>query len=201
MKHCSLLALFLLAAAPLVSAQDKVEVFGGYSYLHASIQVGQSPCGVCNLVGPPVAQRTNLNGWEFSGQYKFLPFLGVVADFNGNYGTLDNEGARIHTFLFGPQVSLPARVSPFAHALFGVAKESQDPIPLPPACPVGIPACGMFYSLGPDRSVATALGAGIDVKLVPFVKLRLVQIDYVRTELHGVTQNQPRVSAGVVLHF
>jgi len=59
----------------------------------------------------------------------------------------------------------------------------------------------MFYSLGPDRSVATALGAGIDVKLVPFVKLRLVQIDYVRTELHGVTQNQPRVSAGVVLHF
>jgi len=201
MKRYSLLALLILFAAPFVAAQDKVEIFGGYSYLHASIQVGQSPCGVCGLTGPPVAQHTNLNGWEFSGQYKFLPFLGVVADFNGNYGTLDNEGARVHTFLFGPQVSLPARVSPFAHALFGVAKESQDPIPLPPACPVGIPACGTFYSLGPDRSVATALGAGIDVKLVPFIKLRLVQIDYLRTQLHGVTQNQPRVSAGVVFHF
>jgi len=196
-----LLTLVALSLTTTCKAQDKVEIFGGYSYLHASIQVGQSPCGVCALTGPPVAQHTNLNGWEFSGQYKFLPFLGVVADFNGNYGTLDNEGARIHSFLFGPQVSLPARVSPFAHALFGVAKESQDPIPLPPACPVGIPACGTFFSLGPDHSFASAVGAGIDIKAIPFLSIRLVQVDYLRTQLHGATQNQPRISAGVVFHF
>lgn len=114
-------------------------------------------------------------------QYKFLPFLGAVADFNGTYGTLDGVGAREHTFLFGPQVSLPARVSPFAHALFGVAKESQDPIP-PPPCPVGPILCTVFLSLGADQSFATAVGGGIDVKLVHFVKLRLVQFDYVRTQ-------------------
>ncbi|HTT34238.1 MAG TPA: hypothetical protein VMH48_11595 [Methylomirabilota bacterium] len=184
-------------------AQDKVELFGGYSYVHASVQVNQISCGsLCLLVLPPLTQHANLNGWNFSGQYKFLPFLGVVADFNGTYGTLDSVGTREHTFLFGPQISLPAKVSPFAHALFGAAKESQDPIPPPPGpCPLGPNPCSGFLSLGADRSFATALGAGIDVKLIPFVKLRLFQIDYVRTQLHGATQNQPRVSAGVVFHF
>jgi hypothetical protein len=178
-------------------AQDKVELYGGYSYFRASIREGQfaGPIAVA-----PISQNANLNGWEFSGQYKLLPFLGAVADFNGTYGTLNNASTREHTFLFGPQVSLPARVSPFAHALFGVAKESQDPI-APPPCPVLLPACSGFLSLGSDRSFATALGAGIDIKLVRFVKLRLFQFDYLRTQLHGATQNQPQVSAGVVVHF
>jgi hypothetical protein len=168
-------------------AQDKVEVYGGYSYLRASIEVGNFP-----PAGPPpfnTTQHANLNGWEFSGQYKFLPFLGAVADFNGNYGTLNGSGVREHTFLFGPQVSLPAKVSPFAHALFGAARESQD-----------IPVAGTS-GLGANTSFATALGAGIDVNLVPLVKLRLIQFDYLRTQLHGATQNQPRVSAGIVFHF
>src|SRR6266576_1939408 len=179
---------FALAALGLTTsckAQDKVQVYGGYSYLRASIEVGIFP-----PAGPPpinITQHANLNGWEFSGQYKFLPFLGAVADFNGNYGTLNGSSVREHTFLFGPQVSLPAQVSPFAHALFGVARESQD-----------IPVVG---TSGADTSFATALGAGIDAKLVPFVKLRLVQFECLWTQLHGATQNQPRVSAGVVIYF
>lgn len=200
-SKCFIFALAALGLTAVCKAQDKVEIFGGYSYMHASVQVNQANCvEVCTLVLPPPTQHTNLNGWNFSGQYKFLPFLGAVADFNGTYGTLDGVGTREHTFLFGPQVSLPARVSPFAHALFGVAEESQDPI-RPPPCPVGPIPCTVFSSLGADRSFATAVGGGIDVKLVPFVKLRLVQFDYVRTQLHGATQNQPRVSAGVVIHF
>jgi hypothetical protein len=185
--------IFALAALGLTTsckAQDKVEVSGGYSYLRASTEVGQFP-----PAGPPpfnTTQHANLNGWEFSGQYKFLPFLGAVADFNGNYGTLNGSGVREHTFLFGPQVSLPAKVSPFAHALFGVARESQDF-----AVASGPLGAGLFA----DTSFATALGAGIDVNLVRSVKLRLIQFDYLRTQLYGATQNQPRVSAGVVIYF
>jgi hypothetical protein len=178
-------------------AQDKVELFAGYSYLRGSVQVGQvgplgpgTPCPP-NCGNPPtVAQHANLNGWEFSGQYKVLPFMGLVADFDGNYGTLDGGKTRVHTFVFGPQVSVPDKVSPFAHALFGVAKESQDP-----------PTSFAFYSLGSDMSFATALGGGIDVKAARFISIRLLQVDYLRTHLHGTTQNQPRVSAGIVLHF
>ena len=205
-----LLKLFAFAAllagmATTSRAQDKVELFGGYSYSRASIREAQfGPCiTVCPpLPGPAVtniSQRANLNGWKFSGQYKFLPFLGAVADFDGTYGKLNGASTREHTFLFGPQVSLPTKVSPFVHALFGIAKESQDPIPS--ACPVTVPTCTGFISLGSDTSFATAIGAGFDIKLVPFVKLRLIQVDYLRTQLHGATQNQPRASAGIVFHF
>lgn len=179
--------LAILGLSGVCQAQDKVEVYGGYSYLRASIEVG-------NFVpGPPpfnTTEHANLNGWEFSGQYKLLPFLGAVADFNGNYGALNGSSVREHTFLFGPQVSLPAKVSPFAHALFGVAKESQ-------AFAVVVPS----GTLTADTSFAMALGAGIDVNVFPFVKLRLIQFDYLRTQLYSATQNQPRVSAGVVFHF
>jgi len=190
--------LFLALPAALPSwAQDKVEFFGGYSYLRASVQVGQfgplgpgTPCPPNCGTPPRIAQHANLNGWEVSGQYKMLPFLGAVVDFNGNYGTLDGASTRVHTFLFGPQVPLPAKVSPFARALIGIAKESQDTF-----------VNRAFFSLGSDNSLATAVGAGFDVKVVPFVSVRLIQVDYVRTQLHGATQNQPRVSAGIVLHF
>src|SRR6266853_4280428 len=201
-----LLLLKLLILASLVAgitttcqAQDKVELFVGYSYLRASVRVGEAtpvgpgiPCPpTCNT--SVITWHASLNGWQFSGQYKVLPFLGAVADFNGNYGTLDGAGTRVHTFLFGPQVSLPAKVSPFAHALFGIVKESQDLIP--GFCAVVTPSCPGSFSLGPDRSWATAIGAGIDVKVAAFFKFRLIQIDYLRTQLHGATQNQPRASA------
>jgi hypothetical protein len=193
----SVLGLLVACLANPSRAQDKVELFGGYSYLRASVQVGVfgplGPGTACppNCGNPPtVAQHANLNGWEFSGQYKPLPFLGAAADFNGNYGTLDGGHTRIHTFLFGPQISLPAKVSPFAHVLVGVAKESQDAI-----------TNAAFFSLGSDKSLATAIGVGIDVKAIPLFSVRLIQIDYLRTQLHGATQNQPRVSAGIVFRF
>lgn len=37
--------------------------------------------------------------------------------------------------------------------------------------------------------------------IAPFVAVRVFQIDSVHTPLHGISQNQPRVSAGVVFHF
>lgn len=205
-----LLRLFVLIVPALCiadssKAQDKVELFGGYSYFRASIRVGEAtpvgpgiPCPpTCNT--SMTTQHANLNGWELSGQYKLFPFLGAAADFNGNYGTLDGAGTRVHTYLFGPQLSLPTKVSPFVHALFGVAKESQDAIPI--ACVQVTPICPGPFSLGSDTSFATAVGAGFDIKVAPLVKLRLIQVDYLRTQLHGATQNQPRASAGIVFHF
>lgn len=195
-----LFALFgpALCIAASCKAQDKVELFGGYSYFRASIREGQfNPCvTVCpNLTFS--TSHANLNGWALSGQYKLLPFFGAVADFNGTYGTANGAGAREHTFLVGPQVSLPTRVSPFVHALFGAAIESQSP---GNAC-AAVTSITCRFTLGSDTSFATAIGAGFDIKLVPLVKLRLIQVDYLRTQLHGVTQNQPRASAGIVFHF
>jgi len=64
----------------------------------------------------------NQNGWELSGQYKFAPWLGAVADFSGDYGSSTHTSY----FLFGPQVSWPARASPFGHVLIGGAHVSYS---------------------------------------------------------------------------
>src|SRR5437016_9627902 len=169
---------FLVAGVAVsAKAQDKVELFGGYSYLRASVQVGQfgplgpgTPCPPNCGTPPTIPQQANLNAWELSLQYKPIPFLGAVGDFSGQYGTLDGARTRVHTFLVGPQVSFPAKISPFAHVLVGAAKESQDAT-----------TSGAFFSLGTGTSVAAAAGAGVDMKIFPFVSVRLFQRDYLRT--------------------
>jgi len=163
LRRLSLLAgLFLVVAisAPAQGITDKVELFGGYSYM----RFGSSP-------------STNLNGWELSGQYKVAKWLGGVADFGGTYGS----GASVHTFLFGPQVSWPRSISPFAHVLVG----------------------GSHFSSGGvgDTSFSAAIGVGIDAKLMHGVSWRVIQGDYVATRFFGSTQNNVRVSSGIVFRF
>ena len=192
------LAAFVAVMAVSSQAQGKIELFGGYSYFRATIKQGQNnPClDNCPFQTFPTFQ-TNLNGWEFSGQYKYLPFFGGVLDFDGTYGKLNGAGTREHTYLVGPQISLPFKVSPFAHAMIGLARESQDSFGVCAA----VTSVICRFSLGSDTSLATAVGGGLDWSVAPFVALRVFQLDYIRTQLHGATQNQPRVSAGIVLHF
>lgn len=155
---------FLLMFSLTARAQDKVEVFGGYSYMH----VGDSP-------------SFNSNGWEISGQYKFSDWLGGVADFDGHYGTVQGFNSTTHTFLFGPQISFPARVSPFAHLLIGGAHTS-------------VGGAG-------DSSFSMALGAGIDSRIAPGFDWRIIQIDYIPTYFFGHTQSNARFSTGIVFRF
>ena len=107
-------ALILSTCACLASAQvPKGNAFFGYSYASADLNNND---------------RSNLNGWEASLEGKFLPFIGIVADFSGHYGTNDfpssttifNVDGREYNFLFGPRVSASVgKIRPFAHVLFG----------------------------------------------------------------------------------
>jgi opacity protein-like surface antigen len=201
------LVLVFLALAPAsLFAQDKFVVFGGYSYLRPSITANETNCPVPNVcpVVPtfllPYTSRQNLNGGEFTGTYRFLPFLGLAADFSGHYGpTVGNSNgtSRTHqyTYLFGPEVSLPSRVSPFAHVLFGGTHQSISAS--------SFAGSNIVNSVlaSTNSGFSTALGAGIDLKVVPHVWIRPIQIDYLITRLGSKTQNQARVSAGVVFHF
>jgi hypothetical protein len=132
-----LFAVLLFASIP-ARAQDehKIEVFGGYTYMrfHSTPAV-------------------NLNGWEVSGQYKFTDWLGGVADLDGHYGSPSGIGTSVYTYLFGPQVSLPARVSPFGHILIGGSH---------------ISAAGFGNS-----SFSMAIGAGIDTEIMHGLHWRL----------------------------
>src|SRR5262252_182024 len=160
-----LLLLFGVYAMSSLSAraqdQDKVEIFGGYSYMRF--------------------RSINLNGWEASGQYKFLDWLGGVADVGGHYGSFSGIGTSTYTFLFGPQISRPSGVSPFGHLLLGGAHNST----------------GGFGS----SSFSMALGGGIDAELTGGIHWRLVQMDYLLTQFGGGSQNGFRFSTGILLKF
>lgn len=201
-----LLFLFLFSSVP-IRAQDKVEIFGGFTYVRDPVQVfnavpfggpivftapGDCPATVCPVGGGNFStSHVNTHGWEVSGNLKLTSVIGAVADFSGNYGSIQGSSLHLQTYLVGPQVSFPARVSPFAHVLFGLARESLSNPGLVPG----------ISNFGTNNAFATALGAGIDVKVLPFISVRLIQVDYLLTRFGSQTQNQPRASAGVVLHF
>jgi len=158
-------------------------VFVGYSYLNADTNT---------------TSRASLNGFEASVEKKIFPFVGLVGDFSGHYGTeLSNQfmnpggggflttQAKLHSVLLGPRVSVSVHgVRPFAHVLVGGAWLSQS----------------NGGSSVNDASFATAVGGGVDFKLMKFAGLR-VQGDLLHTQLFGNTQNNVRISTGLVFHF
>ena len=152
--------IFLISLTAHAQDSDKVELYGGYSYM----RFDSSPI-------------TNMNGWLLSGEYKPTSWLGAVAEFGGDYGS----GASVHTFLFGPQISLNSRVSPFAHVLFGGAHVSQA-----------------GFS---DTSFAMAIGAGIDTRIAGPLYWRVIQGDYLPTWFGNTRENNARLSTGIVIHF
>jgi hypothetical protein len=178
----TLFSLVLLASASLAQVPSG-NVFVGYSYLSADTNL---------------SSRAHLNGWEGSAEKKIFPFVGLVGDFSGHYGTeLSNQfinaggggflstQAKLHSFLVGPRVSVSVHgVRPFAHVLVGGAWLSQS---------------NSGNSVN-DASFATAVGGGVDFKLVKFAGWR-VQGDLLHTQLFGNTQNNVRVSTGLVFHF
>lgn len=160
-----LVGLVLLAslAAHAQGLGDKVELFGGYSYMRTD-----SP-------------SFNLNGWELAGQYKVTDWLGAVGDFDGHYGSPNGFSTSLHTFLFGPEVSWPARVSPFAHVLVGGAHVSSGGLS--------------------ENSFAMAVGGGIDTRLVHGIYWRIIQGDYLPTHFGNAWENNARLSTGIVVRF
>jgi hypothetical protein len=197
-----MLTLFSLAVVTVTaSAQDKLEVFAGYSYLRPSMTSERSfTCEVILGCPPPppafVTTHPNFNGYEFSATYKLHDWLGVTGDFSGHYGPVTgNSSGHVQTFLFGPRISLPGKVSPFAHVLVGGAHESIG---------AGVtPITGFSASVIPTsgNAFATAIGGGIDLRVARFLSVRPIQLDYLMTRFNSTTQNQPRVSAGIVLRF
>lgn len=182
MRKTTPLVLSILLLSLTATAQiPKGNIFFGYSYARAQ---------------PLSLDRTNLNGWNGSLEGKVLPWVGIVADISGHYGSQDvtlpfvppgpptrvQVDARMYNVLFGPRASVSVgKITPFAEALFGVGRVSTD-------------------GFGSDTSFATALGGGIDYHIVPMVAWR-VQADYLNTRFFGDTQNNFRLSTGIVFHF
>lgn len=188
MRKAGLIAFALLLFSVLANGQvpNSGNVFFGYSYYNTDLSS---------------IDRASTNGFEASFEGKALPFLGFVADFDSHYGSqnfsptycppgsppclpvLVNANVSERNFLFGPRVSFSVgKFRPFAEGLFGGAHVNVN------------------SGVGSDYSFATALGGGLDYKIIRPVAWRF-QGDYVQTRFFGATQNNVRVSTGIVFRF
>jgi len=124
------------------------------------------------------------------GAFKVLGPLALAADFSDTSGSFQGANTRLKTYLVGPQLRFPGPISPFVHFLAGAAHES-----------IGTGASALITTGPTQTAFATTLGGGLDLKVLPFISLRPIQVDYLLTHFNSKTQNQPRISAGIVLRF
>ena len=204
MKRILYTSLLLSLLSPTCFGQGTApwEVFGGYSFQRADVREyfisRPTP-----LIYAARHHYVNMNGWELSVTENLNRWFGGTLDIIGYYGSpaVGSVTTRDHIYsiLYGPQfmyrkdtnIGAPGRLIfssvPFAHILFGGAHTSAT---------VGPP--GPHAS---DFSFAMALGGGLDWPLTSDASIRLLQLDYLRTNALGAGQNNYRASIGVVLRL
>ena len=197
LRRLGALALVSLAScAANAQVPTSGNVFFGYSYLNTT-----------PLTSVGITSRQGLNGWEGSLEGKVFRYVGLVADFSGNYGSQTlpiavgtcaigvvcspiRVNTHIQNFLFGPRVSANfGKLRPFGEFLVGAGHVSIDMSSPPPD-----------FVAPKDTTFATAIGGGLDYKIIRPIAARF-QADYIRTSFFGTTQNNVRLSTGIVLRF
>jgi opacity protein-like surface antigen len=194
------LVVLVMTAMAYTQVPTSGNIFLGYSYSGGDVFAAS---GQSALAFQPSSQSSSFAGWEGSLEGKLLPWIGIVADLSGHYGSKDfsvlciqppgspgcppspqRVNARTYTFLFGPRVSVSIRrFTPFAHALFGAGHVSDGDA-----------------ASNSDTSFATAIGGGLDYKLMKGIAFRL-QGDEVHTRFFSSTQDHFRFSTGIVFRF
>ena len=202
LKISAILICFLLVAScAIAQVPTKGNIFVGYSYgrVNFSAPVGPADGGATVFANP-----SNLNGWNGSLEGKILPFVGIVADLSGYYGspgftsecgfipictpTTGRATARVYNVLFGPRVSVSVgKITPFAHALVGFGHVSETA-----SAPVSFSNSA--------SSFAEAFGGGIDYKLIRGIGWR-VQADFLQSHFFSNSQSNFRFSTGLVFRF
>lgn len=158
--------------------------------------------------GPVTTSRnlSNLNGFNVSGELRLLPWISGVAEYGATFGTESitpgceviipcpgpfHGDTHLQTFLFGPRASVSiGRFRPFAHVLVGGAHLSEN---------FSVPVSIATFS-SPGTTFATALGGGLDYKLIKGIAWRL-QADDLRTSFSNTSQHNLRFTTGIVFRF
>lgn len=179
MRKILLASFFVLASSFALFAQkssdDKLDVFGGYSFVHVSPGQG--------------ADAINQNGWESMATFKLTPTFGIAADVDGTYKSQNGAKNSIYTYLFGPQFKFgDDKGALFVHGLMGFAHDN-----------VSSNILGTNVSVS-DNAFGMAFGGGYDWRASQAMSIRLCQFDYLVTRFGSQTQNNIRLSFGVTFH-
>ena len=173
-----LMCLFSLSAA--AQGNSKIDLFGGYSYVHTGPGIALSSFNANGGVG---SVAFNLNSWG-----------SLVAEVGGIHVSKINGldvDANAETFMAGPKISLfrSSELTPFAQVLAGFAHTNA----------------AFNKTSSSFNGFALSPGVGLDWNVTHHVGLRLGQLDYLLTRMptstNQVNWNNFRYSAGVVFRF
>jgi len=201
MKRWALLCGAMLLFAGIASAQDeKVEVFGGYSYVRASD----------SLLG--TSSGSNFNGGSGSVAYNFTPMFAVVADVGGYHNSQSFEDFNIDatavSYMFGPKVSYHAGpITPFVQVLLGGTHLSGTGTEIDCGDARVHREGGVCSNSVSQNAFSMTVGGGVDWNVTHHIGVRIVQAEYYMTRFNiaDITtsdqQNNLRLSAGVTFRF
>jgi hypothetical protein len=170
----TILLFSVVAGAQTKSKLPGIEIFGGYS--HLSFQSG----------GLGFTSNTQMNGWDFAITVPHIVSgLGITADASGDY-TRELEQ---YNFMIGPQYGWDWKKLRFiGHILYGRARTR-----------VRLP--GSTFTEPSDLHRALAFGGEVDIPLSDRFSVRVVQADYLVTSAFGGTQDNVRISTGLIFRF
>ena len=171
---CLFCWLAMLAISGVAQDSPKVEVFGGYSYVHSSF----------------AGTGLNFNGGSGSIAFNVVPVFGLVGDFGVYHNNTSGVSTNNFTYLFGPKFAYRGneRVTPYFHILLGGVHASSS----------------LGSVSASSNAFALAIGGGLDAKVAPHIAIRVAQVDYLLTKLaddENDRQNNVRVSAGIVFRW
>lgn len=190
MVRTTLLILMLAVLATAARAQDccqKMELFGGYSYLNAGVQAAQTASvEQFNL-------RKGQQGFGANLTFNLNNRFGLAGDMSYDWGAVRRGDAEVDTsslyFLFGPRISSRDEgVNIFGHALAG-------------GCRTAIRSSG-------STGLAFGFGGGVDLNVRGHFAVRVIQADYLPThhsnfgfDSIGRWNHNFRFQTGVVFSF
>jgi len=214
---------FFASSALAQSASQKMQVFAGYSLVHAD-NGGLTGSDLDHALSQPAGTfgtTSNFSGWNAEMQYNLNHWLGFAADFAGHYGnpfTSSNMNltrlpdANGYSIMGGPVLTYKtiSKFTPFAHVLVGYDRFHLDSGSIP-----GLFGSSQYVT---DWAFSAAVGGGVDYKVYPRFSVRLGQFDYYYTghNLNSIYstafgpnllpnlsthENNLRFSAGVVVRF
>ena len=218
MSKATLLLLFMAACAPLAFAQSgntdegrKVEFFAGYS------AIGEVNTGGSRSNNPDFGNVSGTTGVELSVIGNINKYVGIKGDFSAHFDSQQTEAGfaqcaqapcpiitrdsvikkRLYNFLAGPEFKArnSTRLTPFVHALFGIAHSSAE----------AKSTDGAFSISRTDTGFAMAFGGGLDIRATKRLSIR-TSIDYNPTFLNDSglgprsRQDNVRLSLGLLFH-
>lgn len=170
-------AILLFSGSAMAQTKSKlpaIETFGGYS--HLSFQSG----------GLGFADHTQMNGWHGAVSLPELyNGLGVTAEVSGDYAREIEQ----FNYMIGPQYSWDFKNLRFTgHGMYGRA---QTRVRLP----------GSTFAEPSDRHRSIAFGGEVDYQASNRISIRIIQADYLVTSAFGGTQDNVRISTGLIFRF